>query len=250
MANNYLEFSSTLDNLSREEEAWLREQLEVVCVVAGVEYAGEQPPERLVGQDCWKGCRAWRDLAEYDPESDGLVGFGYAFVDGAGGEGRCLWFHAEENGSPEQVAHLVQKFLQRFRPDQCWALSYAFTCSKPRAGHFGGGCAFVTAQEIQWCCTADFLAARTRAFLKKATAAGTGSTSPLRPYDLAIDGPALRAQRQLILELADALRQGKPIALTPGDLDSLEGLLDLSDAIADQAADRYGIDGLLSDGGV
>ena len=71
------------------------------------------------------------------------------------GWGRHLWFYAEESGSPDNVAWLVQKFLKRFRPDQCWSLTYAATCSKPRVGEFGGGAVFVTADD-------DLLAERLR----------------------------------------------------------------------------------------
>ena len=67
-----------------------------------------------------------------------------------GGWGRHLWVYAEESGNPDNVAWLVQKFLKKFRPDQCWSLTYATTCSKPRAGEFGGGAVFVTADAIMW----------------------------------------------------------------------------------------------------
>ena len=64
-----------------------------------------------------------------------------------GGWGRHLWVYAEESGSPDNVAWLVQKFLKKFRPDQCWSLTYSTTCSKPRVGEFGGGAVFVTADD-------------------------------------------------------------------------------------------------------
>ena len=50
------------------------------------------------------------------------------------------------HGDPTHVAWLVRKFLARFRPDECWSLTFATTCSKPRAGEFGGGAVFVTAR--------------------------------------------------------------------------------------------------------
>ena len=45
---------------------------------------------------------------------------------------RSLWLHADDYGDPTHVAWLVHKFLKRFRPDQCWSLTYANTCSKPK----------------------------------------------------------------------------------------------------------------------
>ncbi len=41
MANNYLEFSEVLANLTPEETGWLRDQLNVVHIYDGKEYAEE-----------------------------------------------------------------------------------------------------------------------------------------------------------------------------------------------------------------
>ena len=49
---------------------------------------------------------------------------------------------------PDNVVWLVRKFLKQFRPSECWSMTYAATCSKPRAGEFGGGAVFVTAEMI------------------------------------------------------------------------------------------------------
>ena len=66
-------------------------------------------------------------------------------------------FTRKRCGNPDNVAWLVQKFLKKFRPDQCWSLTYAATCSKPRVGEFGGGAVFVTADEIKWQNAYDFV---------------------------------------------------------------------------------------------
>ena len=64
------------------------------------------------------------------------------------------------------MAHLVQKFLKKFRPDQCWSLTYATTCSKPRLGEFGGGAVFVTADSICWNSSYDFVEEQRMAFAR------------------------------------------------------------------------------------
>lgn len=68
-----------------------------------------------------------------------------------------FWVYAEESGEPHHVAKLVQEFLKRFRPDSHFTLSWAWTCSKPRIGHFGGGAVFVTATKMKWMSTSEFL---------------------------------------------------------------------------------------------
>ena len=69
---------------------------------------------------------------------------------------------------------------------------------------------------------------------------------PPNGYNLELDGPLFRAQRELLLRLHHAAGQGEPITLRPSERELLEGLLGLTDAIADQAADCHGIDCLIS----
>jgi hypothetical protein len=66
-------------------------------------------------------------------------------------------------------------------------------------------------------------------------------------YELSLDGELFRAQRELLLRIADLARRERPYEPRPGDDRLLEGLLGLTDSIADQAHDRYGIECLLVD---
>jgi hypothetical protein len=83
------------------------------------------------------------------------------------GWGRHLWLYTEEGGEPDHVAWLVQEFLKRFHPQECWSLTYATTCSKPRVGEFGGGAVFVTAEEIRWQNAYEFVEQQRAAFKQK-----------------------------------------------------------------------------------
>jgi hypothetical protein len=71
--------------------------------------------------------------------------------------------------------------------------------------------------------------------------------SELKPYALRLDGPLFRSQRELLLKIADLARRKQPYNFAPGDEALLEGLVGMTDAIADQAHDRHGIDCLLAD---
>jgi hypothetical protein len=64
-------------------------------------------------------------------------------------------------------------------------------------------------------------------------------------YLLSIDGPQFREQRELLIRLCAAARTGRPCELGLQKAELLEGLVNLTDAVADQAHDRYGIDCLL-----
>ena len=67
----------------------------------------------------------------------------------------------------------------------------------------------------------------------------------MKPYTLDVDGPLFRAQRELLLKIADHAQKNQPYVPTPGDSDLLEGLVNLTDDIADQAHDQYGIECLI-----
>jgi hypothetical protein len=66
-----------------------------------------------------------------------------------------------------------------------------------------------------------------------------------KTYQLHIDGELFRRQRELLVKIADLVRRKQPYEPSPSDEELLEGLLNLSDAIADQAHDQHGIDCLL-----
>ena len=172
MANSYVEFSEVLPRLNDEEECWLRQQLETVYVFGDQVYAeAELPPDCQPQQADWHGCRAYRDVPDCAADVKDMdlcgPGFEHRFLsdeprdDGEGGLlagwGRHLWVYADEWAYLDGLACLVQKFLKRFRPDQCWSLTYATTCSKPRAGEFGGGAIFVTADQIRGQSAYDFI---------------------------------------------------------------------------------------------
>jgi len=59
-------------------------------------------------------------------------------------------FYSDESGDVEQVCDLVHRFFKEHRPQDRFTIRWAYTCSKPRAGGFGGGIACVTAYDIRF----------------------------------------------------------------------------------------------------
>ena len=185
MADNYLQFSEVVANLTGPEEAWLKEQLQPIRVFGAKEYPEDAVPAELADTEAdWTGVRYLRDSDDYDPDCDSL-GFEHAFHDDSddGGWGRHLWVYAEESGNPDNVAWLVQKFLTRFRPDRCWSITYSTTCSKPRTGEFGGGAIFVTANKIKWQNAYAFIEQQRTAFEAKKTTVKRQKKAPSRRKD-------------------------------------------------------------------
>lgn len=167
MADNYLEFSEVIPRLSNAEVDWLRRQLQVVHVFGDREYAEDDLPDHLKGEDAdWVGCRAYRDMADYDPDDGDGAGFEYEFHEGHEPTewGRHLWLHAIECTELDRLAHLIRKFLMEFRPNDVWSLTYATYCSKPRVGEFGGGALFVTAADVKWNNAYNFVEEQAKVF--------------------------------------------------------------------------------------
>jgi hypothetical protein len=163
VADYWLQFSEVIPNLTADEEAWINAQLEGVAIVDGNEYAYELGDDQIKAggkmiaaeKAEFAGCRAYRDMEDYDFGQHGFqVGFGFKFCDDrdtpTDGWGQHIWLYADEGAEIDLVAHFVQKFLRKFRPKDCWSLTYATTCSKPQVGEFGGGAVFVTAAEIKY----------------------------------------------------------------------------------------------------
>jgi hypothetical protein len=159
VANNYLQFSEVLAHLTDEEEEWLEEQLEEIDDEPSV-----GSPTSVGNKPAWYGPRFLRDHENYEPGSG--LGFSYSFLDDEWIQswGRHLWLYAEECGNLDNVVWLVQKFLKKFRPDQCWSLTFATTCSEPRVGEFGGGALFVTAESTCSENAHEFVAQKRTAF--------------------------------------------------------------------------------------
>jgi hypothetical protein len=138
-----------LSHLTPAEEAWLRDQLQLVAVHGETETVIDDPDDDLAADADWVGPRFLRDAPDHDSEDS--VQFDFEFGDDQPDRwGRHLWLYAEEDGEPGNVAWLVQKFLKTFRPDECWSLTFALTCSRPRPREFGGGAVFITADEMKW----------------------------------------------------------------------------------------------------
>lgn len=180
MANNWLQFSEVIPNLTADEEAWINEQLQGAAIIDGTEYAYELGDDQIKAggkmiaaeKAEFAGCRAYRDMEDYDfgKHSDS-VGFEYELSDDKNdpdaGWGRYMWLYSEENADLERVGHFVQKFLRQFRPNVCWSVTYAETCSRPRVGEFGGGAVFVTAAEIKYECAYGFIEQQRAEFAAK-----------------------------------------------------------------------------------
>jgi hypothetical protein len=125
MANNYLQFSEVINDLSDEEIKFFHERF------------SWEPPDELPEEFEWPG---WFDA------DCGSVNYDYDLDR----KSRSIHFYAEEFGNVDTLCVLVKEFILKFRPDFIFSITYAETCSKMRVGEFGGGALVVSKHGIDW----------------------------------------------------------------------------------------------------
>ena len=130
MANNYVQFSEGIA-LENGDAKWLRDRIALF----------ENPPKNDVS-DAWKAHVAMCESYDLD-DSESALEFESNISD-AGAE-----FYADETGEPWHVCRLLQDLFRARGPKRCFTITWSLSCSKARAGEFGGGGAFVTAEAIK-----------------------------------------------------------------------------------------------------
>jgi len=147
MANYYTLFSAEIENLTAQEKAWLKE-------ILSIDIDGMTDEEV---EEWYEHGRDGVMPSQFCPEI--WPGFDFEFQ-----SDDSLWIYSEESGDMENVAEVVQVFLQRFRPDQCWSMEYSLGCSKPRTDAYGGGAVFVTANGCEFYDAGMWLVQQEKAF--------------------------------------------------------------------------------------
>jgi hypothetical protein len=127
MANNYQLWSEIVENLSDEEIEWIKDALT---------WSPTEEEERDPNFEC----PAW-----YDRDAEGC-GFDYNLDKKA----RSLHVYSEENGNLDSLVDFLQEFINRFRPEMLFVITWAETCSKPRIGQFGGGAVVIHRDGARW----------------------------------------------------------------------------------------------------
>lgn len=110
MANNYLQFSFMVENVSEEHWEFLKREFARV--------------EKLEGYLPF--------CAEYEDHHE------------------SVWFYSDEYGEPEYVAEVLYNYLAEFSLDKSISFSWASTCSKLRLDEFTGGGCFITKDDVEF----------------------------------------------------------------------------------------------------
>jgi hypothetical protein len=112
-----------------------------------------------------KKARAWLDEKlnyfsgdEYDQEvydnGESNWGIDHEFDDDRG----YLYLSSEIAPDLDKLIEVLQEYLQKFDPQGFISVTWADFCSKLRVDEFGGGAAAITAKNIKYCNTFEFVA--------------------------------------------------------------------------------------------
>ena len=119
MANNYLQFSSQIDKLTKPEIKWLNKVLNFE-IGLGSRNSDMKELDALLGLE--------ERSFEYWPEFEWFIDVGK----------KTLWLYSFESGSPDNAATLTYAMLKKFRPEEVVEFSASFTCDRPGLDEFGG----------------------------------------------------------------------------------------------------------------
>ena len=72
-------------------------------------------------------------VREIEGDPEGYAGFQYEI------EPTGIWFHGDDSIDVDQVAAVVCALIEELEIDETFYCSWAYTCSSPRIGEFGGG---------------------------------------------------------------------------------------------------------------
>lgn len=125
MANNYFQYSATVDDLTDAEHDWFGKKL------------SWEPPEGAYDD------REYPWPKWFDPDYEGI---------GSECELRpdSFWFYAQECGNLDTMSELLLEFIRQFRPDDIIRVTWAATSEKMRIGEFSGGAVVISREGIQW----------------------------------------------------------------------------------------------------
>lgn len=178
MANNYQQFSEVINNITPEEEEWLREACDPESALSKklYELTDTEACDQDMFPDVGWSIRGDHEVAATPSSETAAVSLLLGLpVDPADlspqpppsrptPSTKYLWLYSEEGSNLDHVGVLVQAFLAKFRPKACFSLTYAEYCDKLRVGEFGGGAMFVTAEEVKYSHVAKWVGQQIEAF--------------------------------------------------------------------------------------
>lgn len=153
MANNYLEFSEAISDLTLEEKEWIEGIPKMEIFEDEIDY-GDREFENQMAREKFLHAAFVETLKAHDIDGDGILAEGAidlfpnfnCQIDSQGDW--WLSTHQYEYGDVAHVAYIVQAFIKKFRPDMVFTMTWAEYCSKPRLGEFGGGWSVVNKNEM------------------------------------------------------------------------------------------------------
>lgn len=218
MANNYTQMCMQVSVKTPEGRRWLQEQYKALGALQDAledldldldvsdskvyQLAAEHAEGPALDPDLLECVKTWDPLSgdpfpgfDLDVEKDGDV-----FIEDDG-----------ENVMLEHVADFLQVYLKKNDPEGVQMFEYAFTGDKHRPGTFGGGACFVTATDINWIGTNNWLEKNLLEHREK-----HAPGAKLRyVYELSVEGRELTYKEREYIESYAESTSGVPCGVRP-----------------------------------
>jgi hypothetical protein len=139
MADHYTQFSEIIEDVTPEQAEWIETVL------------GFDPDDPKFGAED-TALAALGDLLGLNLEEmkerdiEWWPGFEWST---RGADNGSLWLHCDEGFQENCLIAFVQSYIRKFRPDYIFRVSMAHSCSKPRAGEFGGGWLAISKDKVR-----------------------------------------------------------------------------------------------------
>jgi len=109
-------------------------------------------------EECEAFCKRF-DIDDECEWGDGVFGLRFE-------NGMAIMAGDESCRAYESAATLIHEFLKWFRPEGCHGYEFCHSASRAHTDAFGGGAVFITAKEIKWLFTNQWLEEQHEAFAK------------------------------------------------------------------------------------
>lgn len=133
MTSHYTLFAAAVPCATSSQEVWARELMEAL---ERMDYEDWKPEDRELIKEA---------LGLEEDGLDDVWGVpGWDIVNGD------FFLHSDEAANTELTALILQAFIIKHIPNHTMSFSWAYTCSSPRPGEFGGGACYISADEIEY----------------------------------------------------------------------------------------------------
>jgi hypothetical protein len=162
MSYGYYIFDELVQDLTADEEGWIRDQCSGEFETCKFIHDFMAEYDEVIDSFYWPKNVGWpyeEDALEYQEEELAFIDFQWEIVKGAQGHRHLRFRDHETLDPPLPVAELIRRFLHKWRPNDTFSMKYSIISSD---GDGSPGAFYITAERVEWLSIGDWLFERER----------------------------------------------------------------------------------------